>query len=250
MSDLADSDNEENLEEEEEEEEEVVSDKKGLQKEDKNKELEVAELEAEDLDADELDPDDLDFDEQEADELELELGEVEPPVSSKKIISGNIVEGEHDIEYSDMTHDLADPSQITPVNSDIESEDDDYLQKIDDELHNNYVKKFHPECFTSNAVEIEKLTRITRNAAGIIIDENHKTNPFLTKYEQTKILGQRTKQLNFGDTPYISIPKDIIDGYLIAQLELKEKMIPVIIRRPLPGGKSEYWKLSDLELIY
>ena len=220
MSDLADSDNEENLEEE-------VPDKKELQKEDKNKELEVGELEAE-LDADELDPDDLDFDEQEPEELELSelgLGEVEPPVSSKKIFSGNIVDGEHDVEYSDMTHDLADPSQITPVNSDIESEDDDYLQKIDDELHNNYIKKFHPECFTSNAVEIEKLTHITRNAAGIIIDENHKTNPFLTKYEQTKILGLRAKQINYGDTPYISVPKDIIDGYLIAQLELKEKKI-------------------------
>ena len=46
-----------------------------------------------------------------------------------------------------MTHDLADPSQISPVNSDIESEDDDYLQKIDDELHNNYIKKYHPRMF-------------------------------------------------------------------------------------------------------
>ena len=60
---------------------------------------------------------------------------------------------------------------------------------------------------------------------------------------------QRAKQINMGHPPYINVPPNIIDGYLIAELELNEKMIPVIIRRPLPGGKSEYWKLMDLELI-
>ena len=236
MSDLEDSEHEEIPEE---------SEKKVSLKENPIKELEPEEL---DLD-DELD--ELDLEDPETEELglgDLEHDALKPSIS-KKIFSGNDEE-EKDIHYSDMTHDFADPSQISPVNSDIESDDDDYLQKIDDELHNNYIKKFHPECFTSNAADVAKFTHITRDANGIIIDENHKTNPFLTKYEQTKILGQRAKQLNYGDAPYISVPKDIIDGYLIAQLELKEKMIPVIIRRPLPSGKSEYWKLSDLELIY
>ena len=138
---------------------------------------------------------------------------------------------------------------ISPINSDVESDDEDLLQKFDAENRNEYVKKFHPECFTGNSVEIESLTIITRNELNIIIDENHKTNPFLSKYEKTKILGQRAKQINMGHPPYINVPPNIIDGYLIAELELNEKMIPVIIRRPLPGGKSEYWKLMDLELI-
>ena len=30
---------------------------------------------------------------------------------------------------------------------------------------------------------------------------------------------------------------------------LEEKNIPVIIRRPLPNGSSEYWHLKDLEII-
>jgi len=138
---------------------------------------------------------------------------------------------------------------ISPINSDVESDDEDLLQKFDAENRNEYVKKFHPECFTGNSVEIESLTIITRNELNIIIDENHTTNPFLSKYEKTKILGQRTKQINMGHPPYINVPPNIIDGYLIAELELNEKKIPVIIRRPLPGGKSEYWKLKDLELI-
>jgi len=28
-----------------------------------------------------------------------------------------------------------------------------------------------------------------------------------------------------------------------------ERKIPFIIRRPIPGGGSEYWKLSDLDII-
>ena len=35
----------------------------------------------------------------------------------------------------------------------------------------------------------------------------------------------------------------------IKALVTNNKKIPVIIRRPLPNGKSEYWKLQDLEVI-
>ena len=45
------------------------------------------------------------------------------------------------------------------------------------------------------------------------------------------------------------VPETIIDGYVIAELELKEKKIPFIIRRPIPGGGCEYWHLKDLEII-
>ena len=42
---------------------------------------------------------------------------------------------------------------------------------------------------------------------------------------------------------------NIIDGYNIALLELEHKKIPFIIQRPLPNGGSEYWNVSDLEII-
>ena len=40
-----------------------------------------------------------------------------------------------------------------------------------------------------------------------------------------------------------------MDSYIIAELELKEKKIPFIIRRPIPGWACEYWSLKDLEVI-
>ena len=139
-------------------------------------------------------------------------------------------------------------SQLSPINSDVESDDEDHLKKFEN-YDTNYVKKFHPECLTGNSTEVESLTKIVRNSSNVIVDENHKTNPFLSKYEKTKVLGQRTKQLNSGAKPFVSVPPNIIDNYLIAQMELSQKKIPIIIRRPLPSGKSEYWKLQDLEII-
>ena len=77
----------------------------------------------------------------------------------------------------------------------------------------------------------------------------HKTIPYLTKYEKARILGQRAKQINSGASVFVKVPEKVIDGYLIAELELQEKRIPFIIRRPLPNGGSEYWSIKDLENI-
>jgi len=154
-----------------------------------------------------------------------------------------------ELEYNQLENG-EDTTILSPINSDMESEDEDYLQKFEPESTSEYIKNVHPECLTGNATEIESLTIITRDKDNRIIDDNHLTNPFLSKYERTRILGQRAKQLNGGCNPYIKVPTGIIDGYLIAELELKEKKIPVIVRRPIPGGKSEYWKLQDLEQIH
>ena len=140
-------------------------------------------------------------------------------------------------------------TSISPPDSEIESEDEEDLQKIEQEQVLTYINRYHSECLVSNSDEVEALSKIIK-INNVIVDPNHKTNPILSKYEKTKILGQRTKQLNSGCSPYFSVPSNIIDNYLIAQMELKEKKIPVIIRRPVSSSHSEYWKLEDLEQIY
>jgi DNA-directed RNA polymerase I, II, and III subunit RPABC2 len=138
---------------------------------------------------------------------------------------------------------------------DIDDDDDDdddgelYLQKFDKEMNENYLVNCHPECVSHNYDEVIAMTKVIRDENGIIIDDLHKTIPFLTKFEKARILGQRAKQINSGATPFIKVPENIIDGYLIAELELKQKRIPFIVRRPLPNGGSEYWSLKDLEDI-
>ena len=83
----------------------------------------------------------------------------------------------------------------------------------------------------------------------MIIDPLHKTVPFLTKYERARIIGERAKQIEYGSKPFIHIEQNEIDSYLIAEKEYSQKAIPFIIKRPLPNGSSEYWKLKDLEFM-
>lgn len=152
--------------------------------------------------------------------------------------------------YDDIEHADGGGDSDGSENDDDDSDDgNNYLRKFETDMHENYIASCHQEMLHLNNAEVSALARVVRNADGAIVDVMHKTMPFLTKYEKTRILGQRAKQLNQGAQPLIPVDKKIIDGYLIAQLELQQKALPFIIRRPLPGGKSEYWRLSDLELI-
>jgi len=128
-----------------------------------------------------------------------------------------------------------------------EEEHDDYLQKFNQEMRDDLILNFHPEAKSHNYEEIKQLAKVTRNKNGIIVDELHKTIPLLTKYEKTRILGQRAKQIECGAIPLVQVPPNIVDSYLIAKLELEQNKIPFIIRRPLPNGGMEYWYVSDLE---
>lgn len=134
---------------------------------------------------------------------------------------------------------------------DTEDDDDQMYRKLDQVFKKNeYMLNLHPESVQINFDELLALSNVVRNADGKIVDPLHRTIPFLTKYERTKILGVRSKQLNCGAKPFIKKTEDMIDGYTIASQELKEGKIPFIIRRPLPNGASEYWKITDLERLY
>ena len=132
---------------------------------------------------------------------------------------------------------------------DDDDDDEDYLKKFDSEVVSNYIDIYHPESRMHNYDEVRAMSCVIKDETGTIIDDLHKTIPFLTKFEKAKILGLRAKQINDGAQPFVKVPVDVINGYTIAQLELSEKKIPFIIRRPIPNGGSEYWKLSELENI-
>jgi DNA-directed RNA polymerase I, II, and III subunit RPABC2 len=77
-------------------------------------------------------------------------------------------------------------------------------------------------------------------------DPNHKTYPFLNKYESTRIIGFRANQLSQGAQPFVDVPDHVTDVREIARMELAAKRLPFIIKRPLPDGTYEYWRLQDL----
>ena len=180
--------------------------------------------------------DDLEYSDEEKDE-DVELDEDGEPI--EKAITAKQPK-------SKKTDDI-------PIDDDDDDDDDEYdesyLQKFDSEITKSYVNDFHPECLIHNYDEIAKLTRIVKNEDNIIVDPYHRTLPFLTKYEKARVLGQRAKQIETGAKPLVKVPENIIDGYIIAELELREKKIPFIIKRPLPSGACEYWNIRDLEIV-
>jgi DNA-directed RNA polymerase subunit K/omega len=152
----------------------------------------------------------------------------------------------HGIHFDDDEDDDADGDD---EDEDADKDSSEYFQKLKSNVRESYIDTYHPESLSHNYDEIQTLSRVVRNSAGVIVDELHRTIPIMTKYEKTRILGQRTKQINEGAPTFIKIDSTVIDGYLIAMKELEQKKTPFIIRRPLPNGGSEYWRIQDLEII-
>lgn len=142
---------------------------------------------------------------------------------------------------------VSDDEEEEELSSD--DEDNEVFQKLDNDINKDVLMSHHPESQFSSYNEILALCKIVRDKGGKIIDPLHTTVPFLTKYEMARVLGVRAKQINNGADPFITIPNNIIEGAIIAEMELKEKKLPFIIRRPLPNGSSEYWKIEDLEVL-
>lgn len=149
---------------------------------------------------------------------------------------------------SDSSYDTDDIEDDDSDYSDISDMNDEYFKKFEKTSKMDYIKRSHPEQISHNSDEVIKLSRITR-INNCIVDPFHKSIPILSKYEKTQILGQRSVQIENGATPFIHVPDNIINSHIIAEMELDQKKIPFIIRRPMNDGTCEYWKISDLEVL-
>lgn len=75
------------------------------------------------------------------------------------------------------------------------------------------------------------------------------TPNFMTKYEKARIIGTRALQISRNSPVLVDIGKDDTDPILIAEKELAERKIPFIIRRYLPDGSFEDWRVNELESL-
>ncbi|HME52410.1 MAG TPA: nickel-dependent lactate racemase [Candidatus Lokiarchaeia archaeon] len=85
---------------------------------------------------------------------------------------------------------------------------------------------------------------------AIISDAKRKVRigpPFITKYEKSRIVGARALQLALGAPALVApefITPDIAEPIDIADLELREKVLPIIIRRTLPSKEHEDYPID------
>ncbi len=130
--------------------------------------------------------------------------------------------------------------------------DDDNEQNKSSDIKPELKKLYqqHPECVLDYIESVvPKIPLQVIPPGDDKADSNHRTYPFITVYEKTKIIGLRANQLSQGAKPFIDIPPHITDVRDIARLELEQKRLPYIIKRPLPDGTYEYWRISDLIIL-
>ena len=75
----------------------------------------------------------------------------------------------------------------------------------------------------------------------------NKTIPKITKYERALLVGKRAKQIEDGANPNIKV-KAGQSAIEIAEEELRQRLIPLILKRP-NGNTFEYWKPADMEVF-
>jgi len=67
----------------------------------------------------------------------------------------------------------------------------------------------------------------------------------MTKYERARVLGTRALQISMCAPVMVELEGET-DPLVIAMKELKARKIPIIIRRFLPDGSWEDWRIEDL----
>ena len=92
--------------------------------------------------------------------------------------------------------------------------------------------------------KINKLKKDYNNSVQLSLD-NRTTLPYLTKFEKARILGARSLQISMG-APLMVESNSETDALELAAKELKERKIPITIRRYLPVGKYEDWRIEEL----
>ena len=124
----------------------------------------------------------------------------------------------------------------------MEDNNTEFDNNIDVDVDDNDNEEDNP--YKNNSLNIVSFNDIKNN----IINIKKTTIPFLTKFERARIIGVRLQQLSSGAKPNIDTRKctSILE---IVEKELEQRKTPFIIRRPLPNGTYEDWKMEEFESV-
>ena len=142
-------------------------------------------------------------------------------------------------DYEDAPEDFDDAGEDVPYDEEEELETTiDTTAGVKPSSETQVLLGHHPEIWVDYKETIEK--KLVKG------DKKPVCYPFLNQFEKTKVLSFRASQIAQGAKPYIEIPDNVTDVYTIAKMELLARKLPFILKRPLPDGDYEYWKLSEL----
>jgi len=94
---------------------------------------------------------------------------------------------------------------------------------------------------------IEEFDDLKATYQSMLVRRDRKTVPILSKYERTRVVGERAIQISMGAPPLVEVG-NLENPVDIAEKELREKKIPYIIKRVLPNGLIELWSVDELRI--
>jgi len=161
---------------------------------------------------------------------------------------------------TDKTYkDIDSEAQSNPTEeNDVKPQDDSVEKAI--ELFRKVREGGNVDLTEKEIAEIDKECEIIRNREIITKDIPHKQAkitskdnqivigpPMLTRFEKARIMGARALQLSLGAPVFIEIPKNAATSLEIAMEELKQRVIPIVIKRTLPNGDYQNLPLDKFE---
>jgi DNA-directed RNA polymerase I, II, and III subunit RPABC2 len=114
-----------------------------------------------------------------------------------------------------------------------------YLESNDSNTNNNNSNQIYEL--------VEEFDDLKATYQSMIVRKERKTIPILSKYERTRIVGERAIQISMGAPPLVEVG-NLENPADIAEKELREKKIPYIIKRVLPNGIVELWSVDELRI--
>ena len=130
----------------------------------------------------------------------------------------------------------------------VQSDDDNTVVENDEqeESDNEVDDDDNSNVFDEDLKDTEAINTETEYENRIVKNEDRISIPILTKYEKPRILGDRAKQLSEGAKPLIRSDKKM-SAMEIAIEELRQRRIPLKIKRVRPDGMIEIWSVNELE---
>ncbi|KAI5645757.1 RNA polymerase rpb6 domain-containing protein [Phthorimaea operculella] len=112
------------------------------------------------------------------------------------------------------------------------AEEDDNIEETEEQEEEGY----NSQCIAPGQAGggVEKAKRITTR--------------YMTKYERARVLGTRALQIAMCAPVMVELEGET-DPLQIAMKELKQRKIPIIIRRYLPDHSYEDWSIEELIII-
>lgn len=185
--------------------------------------------------------------EENTEELDIMYNEDIPDFQLNEDDEGDDILDKSEDEESDIVEFLSDESADKPIEEGQEPDSIKYYTEQDDGAETEKCLYRHATNLVGSSDD-DISDEIFDDDDNLYKKKGNISKPFLTKYEKVRLMCDRVSQLYNGAPPMIKHAEHLTPEQIV-KLELKHKVIPMIIERPISNRENEIWKITDLATV-